>query len=117
MIKSKNPSKQRAYRRKAPIHTRRIMMSSRLSSDLRKKHKKKSVPVRKDDEVIVLRGSFKGSKGKVEEVKRSSYKVFIDSVYREKKDGSKVKIGVDASNLMITSLNLNDVKRLRGESK
>lgn len=114
MIKSKKPGKQRVYRRTAPIHVRRKIMSSRLSPELRKKHKKKALPVRKGDEVIVLRGSFKKTKGKVESVKRNNYKIFIDNVFREKKDGSKVKIGMDSSNLMITSLDLSDPKRLRG---
>jgi len=40
-------------------------MSCHLSKDLRKKHGIRSLPIRKDDEVIVVRGTLKGSKGKV----------------------------------------------------
>ena len=114
MIKSKKPSKQRKYRLKAPMHTRRKMMSAHLSPKLKEKYKKRSIPIRKGDEVIIMRGKFKGSKGKVEDVKRKSYKVYVENVFYEKKDGKKVKIGIDASKLMITSLNLSDQKRLEG---
>jgi large subunit ribosomal protein L24 len=117
MIKSKKPSKQRKYRAKAPTHVRRKIMSSHLSPELRKKHKKRSTPVRKGDEVIIMRGSFKGTKGKVEEVNRKRYKVFVENIFYEKKDGTKTKIGIDTSNLMITSLNLDDPKRFKGDLK
>ena len=40
-------------------------MSATLSKDLRKKHNVRSMPIRKDDEVIVLKGNYKGNKGKV----------------------------------------------------
>jgi ribosomal protein uL24 len=114
---SKKPSKQRKYRIKAPTHVRRKMMKSPLSKDLKKKHKKKSIVVRKGDNVVVMRGSFKGVKGKVNEVKRKIYKVFIDNVVREKKDGTKVRIGLDASKIMITSLDNSDPKRFGGGKK
>ncbi len=41
------------------------LMSAALSKDLRKKHGVRSMPVRKDDEVSIVKGSFKGNKGKV----------------------------------------------------
>jgi large subunit ribosomal protein L26e len=37
----------------APSHIRRKIMSAPLSKELRKKHGVRSIPVRKDDEVIV----------------------------------------------------------------
>jgi large subunit ribosomal protein L24 len=117
MIKSKKPSKQRKYRVIAPTHVRRRMMRSSLSKELKKKHKKRSITVRKGDEVIVMKGSFKGTKGKVDEVKRKTYKIFIDNVQIEKKDGTKVRIGLDASKIMITSLNTSDPKRFGGDKK
>ena len=99
------------FKKKAPMHLRRKLMSSHLSPELKKKYKKKSIPIRKGDEVLIMRGSFKGSKGKVEEVKRKSYKVFVENIVYEKKNGTKVRIPINASNLMITSLNVNDAKR------
>ena len=35
-------------------------MSAPLSKELRKKHSVRSMPVRRDDEVVVTRGHFKG---------------------------------------------------------
>ena len=42
----------------APSHIRHRIMSASLSKDLRKKHGVRSLPVRKDDEVVVVRGSL-----------------------------------------------------------
>ena len=35
-------------------------MSATLSKDLRKKHNVRSLPIRRDDEVVVTRGHYKG---------------------------------------------------------
>lgn len=113
-MKSKKPSKQRLIRKKAPMHARHKMMSCHLSPELKKKYKKRSVPVRKGDEVMIMRGSHKGQKGKVKQVKRKNFEVFIEDIVYEKKDGTKELISFDTSNLMITSLDLSDAKRLRG---
>ena len=41
-------------------------MSAPLSKELRTKHNVRSLPIRKDDEVMVVRGHFKGQQtGKV----------------------------------------------------
>ena len=40
----------------APSHLRYKLMSATLSKDLRKKHNVRSMPIRKDDEVVVLCG-------------------------------------------------------------
>lgn len=40
-------------------------MSAPLSKELRKKHSVRSMPIRKDDEVLIAKGTFKGTKGKV----------------------------------------------------
>merc|ERR1712178_472692 len=49
----------------APSHIRRKIMSASLSKDLRQKHNVRSMPIRKDDEVTVVRGHYKGQGGKV----------------------------------------------------
>jgi len=49
----------------APSHIKYRLMSAHLSKDLRKKYSVRALPVRKDDEVTVVRGPHKGSKGKV----------------------------------------------------
>ena len=42
----------------APSHIRRKLMSAMLSKDLKSKHGVRSMPIRKDDEVIVARGIY-----------------------------------------------------------
>jgi ribosomal protein L24p/L26e, archaeal/eukaryotic len=49
--------KQRKAHFTAPSHIRRKIMSTHLSKDLRKKYNVRAVPIRKDDEVIVVRGT------------------------------------------------------------
>jgi len=87
------------------------MMSVHLSKELRKKYQKRNFPVRKDDEVKIMIGEFNGKKGKVENVNLSRLKITIAGIFRTKKDGSKIGVLFDPSNLQIIELNLNDKKR------
>lgn len=48
----------------------------------------KSMPVRKDDEVLITRGTFKGRDGKVIQVYRKKWVIHIDRVTREKVNGT-----------------------------
>jgi len=94
------------------------MLSSNLSKDLREKYHKRSVPVVVGDKIKVARGSFKGKSGKITDVNTKKGKVFLDCVYVMKKSGAKAFTPVDASNLVITELNLKDSlreKRLSGK--
>merc|ERR1712219_50884 len=45
----------------APSHVRRRLMSAPLSKDLRQKYGVRSMPIRKDDEVQVVRGHYKAN--------------------------------------------------------
>lgn len=71
----------------APSHIRRRMMSAPLSKELRSKYDVKSLPIRKDDEVMVVRGTYKGREGKVVQVYRSRWVIHIERVQREKVNG------------------------------
>lgn len=64
----------------AASNLRHKLMSVTLSKDLRKKHNVRSMPIRKDDEVTVLKGSYKGSKGKVLTVYRKKWCIYIDKL-------------------------------------
>lgn len=82
-----------------------------LDETLRKEHKKRAMPIRNGDKVKVLRGSFRGSVGKVVEINRAKGTLKIDGVERTKADGSKIKAPVHASNTEIIELNLSDKLR------
>jgi large subunit ribosomal protein L24 len=108
---SKQPRKQRKYVAKAPLHLRKKFLSVNLSKDLRKKHNKRNIVLRKGDAVKVMRGKFKGKKGKVNEIHLKTLSVIVEGVSIKKKDGSSVNVKLKPSNLQITELNLEDKKR------
>ena len=109
--KSKNPGKQRKYRAQAPNHIKRKMMSVLLSKELRKQYDKRSLPVRNGDTVLIMRGNSKGRKGKVTDVDMKEMKIKVDGVTIKKANGEKVQLFIEPSNVMITILNMDDIKR------
>jgi large subunit ribosomal protein L24 len=112
-IGSKQPRKQRKYRYNLPLHLRHKLMSANLTKDLRKKYGRRNVPVRKNDVVKVMRGKFKKKTGKVSIVNLKKLKVAIESLQVQKKDGTKVNVYFDPSNIQITELNLDDKERTK----
>jgi large subunit ribosomal protein L26e len=91
----------------APSSVRRTIMSAPLSKELREKYNVRSIPIRKDDEVLVVRGSNKGREGKVTTVYRLKYIVHIERVVKEKSSGQSVPIGIHPSKVVITKLKLD----------
>ncbi|KAM5579846.1 large ribosomal subunit protein uL24z-like [Rosa sericea] len=91
----------------APSSVRRVLMSAPLSSDLRSKYTVRSMPVRKDDEVQVVRGTYKGREGKVVQVYRRKWVIHIERITREKVNGSTVNVGINPSKVVITKLRLD----------
>merc|ERR1712093_742277 len=118
---SANVSSSRRKSRKAhftaPSSVRRKIMSAHLNKDLSSKYHVKSMPIRKDDEVIVVRGSHRGREGKVIQVYRKKYVIHIERVTREKSNGSTVNVGIRPSNVMITKLKLDKDRRAILERK
>ena len=110
-ISSKQPRKQRKYRYNAPTHNRRTMMSVHLHKSLRKEYGKRALPVRKGDEVRIVRGRFSGTTGKISLVDLKALKVYVDSAKVKKVSGQEVEAPLDPSNLIITKLEIEDKKR------
>jgi large subunit ribosomal protein L24 len=108
---SSQPRKQRKYAANAPLHLKRKLLSVNLAKDLRKKHGMKNIVLRKGDTVKVMRGKFKGKKGKVNEVKIKLAKIYVEGIQTKKRDGSTVNVPSRASNLQIVELNIEDRKR------
>jgi large subunit ribosomal protein L26e len=98
-------------------------MSAPLSKELREKYnvrtlrfcarrqingsQVRSIPIRKDDEVLIVRGSAKGREGKITSVYRLKYVVHIERVVKEKSSGQSVPLGIHPSNVVITKLKLD----------
>ncbi|KAL1987446.1 hypothetical protein VTN96DRAFT_3828 [Rasamsonia emersonii] len=91
----------------APSSVRRVIMSAPLSKELREKYNVRSIPIRKDDEVTIVRGSNKGREGKVTSVYRLKYVIHVERVNREKSNGQTVPIGIHPSKVVITKLKLD----------
>jgi large subunit ribosomal protein L24 len=81
---------------------------SNLSEDLKKQYNKRSVSVIKGDTVKIMRGEYKGVEGKVEKINSIKGRLSIEGVQREKIKGGQVKVQIHASNVIISSLKLDD---------
>jgi len=110
---SKQPRKQRKYRFNAPLHLRQKMVSANLDRLLRKQYKKRSMPVRKGDEVTIMRGKFTKRRGTVTKVDLSKCRIFVDKLKIKKISGQEVEFSINPSNVKITKLNLDDKERIK----
>jgi large subunit ribosomal protein L24 len=110
---SKQPRKQRKYRANAPLHLKKKFVNVNLSKELRKKHEKRNLALRKGDVVKIMRGKFKNKNGKILEIKLKTSKIIIEGIQTKKNDGSKVNVKMQPSNLQIIELNLEDRKRIK----
>jgi len=111
MTKSKKPRKQRKALYQAPLHKKQKLVSAHLSKDLIKQWKKRSLPVRKGDEVKIMRGKFKGTTGKVSRVDLKRLKVYMENVKRKKASGEESFVPLHPSNLSIISPVMDDPRR------
>ena len=91
----------------APSSERRVLLSAPLSKELRAQYGIKALPIRRDDEVLVVRGSKKGQEGKISSVYRLKFAVQVDKVTKEKVNGASVPINLHPSKLVITKLHLD----------
>uniref|UniRef100_A0A7S1TM20 Large ribosomal subunit protein uL24c n=1 Tax=Erythrolobus australicus TaxID=1077150 RepID=A0A7S1TM20_9RHOD len=114
---SSSRRKSRRAHFQAPSHMRRIIMSAPLSQELRSKYNVRSLPIRKDDEVLVQRGQYKGREGKVVTCYRKKYVIYLDRVQREKVNGQTVPIGIHPSNVTITKIKLDKDRKAILERK
>ena len=120
-----NPNKTASRRKMRKAHfgatsvERRVKMSCPLAKDLQQRYGVRSMPVRKDDEVKIVRGKFGKDKleGKVTRVYRKKYVINVERATAEKNNGSAVSVGIDASNCVITKLKIDKSRRAILERK
>lgn len=111
-LSSKRPAKQRKYRYNAPLHLKHTFLNAHLSKALRTQYGKRSLPLKKGDEVLIMRGSFAKKQAKVLSVTLSSSVIYLEGMQRSKKDGSKYNVPFNPRALMIVKLNDADKRRL-----
>ena len=91
-------------------------MSCQLSKELREKHKCRSVPVRKNDVVLVKSGSRdnggKGTEGKVMTVYRRRWCIHVEKVQKDGKNGQPRYIPIHPSKCQITKLSIDKSRKI-----
>ena len=103
-------SKRRAQRKLqlgAPSSVKRKLMSSHLSKSLRDQYKIRSLPIKRGDEVKILKGKAKGKTGKVVQVYRKRNVIYVDKVQRDKQNGQTVFLPIKPSYCLIEKLLIN----------
>ena len=64
-MKSAKPSKQRKARYQAPLHGKQKLLGAHLVKNLRDQWNKRTLALRRGDEVKVMRGKYAGQTGKI----------------------------------------------------
>lgn len=103
-------SSRRTQRRnlyQAPSSTRRKILSCRLNKELRNKHKVRSLPIRKNDVVKILKGKAKNKTGKVTTVYRRRWVIYVDKITKDKQNGQPINIPIKPNNCVIETLHLD----------
>ena len=90
-----------------------MKFASHLSEELRERYKRRSVRPTVGDSVKIVRGEFKDIEGKVTKVLSKDGRINVEGVNKEKLAGGNAPVPIDASNVIITSLKLDDKIRKR----
>lgn len=110
--------KQRKVRHTADSAKRAKLMCAPLSKELKQKYGGvKSMPIRKDDRVRVVRGGKKETEGKVVRVYRKNYVIHIERMTKDKANQQTVPIPIDPSNVVITQLKMDKNRKEKLEAK
>jgi large subunit ribosomal protein L24 len=92
---------------------RREMLAAHLSKDLRKQYKRRSMAIRKGDEVKIIRGEHAGKVGQVTDVNLKNFMIFVSGITLKKTVGTEKQVPIRPNKVIITSLNLDDNARQR----
>merc|ERR1712226_1345448 len=101
----------------AHSEAQRKIMSANMGKELQARHGVRSMPIRKDDEVVITRGMYKTREGKVTACFRKKFVVHVERISREKVNGAQVPVGIQPSNLVITKLKLDKDRKAKLEAK
>jgi large subunit ribosomal protein L24 len=108
---TRQPRKQRNQKRDAALHEKQKQVRATLTADLREEYGQRNVRVNAGDTVEVLRGDHAGEEGEVLKVDLRDEVIHVEEVTVEKTDGEEVPRPLDASNVRVTDLDLEDEVR------
>ena len=86
-------------------------LSANLSPELAKAYGIKSIPIRKGDTVVAMRGNFRDVEGKITKIDAKNTSINIEGVVREKNDGTTIFLPIHPSKVRVIRLNLDDKRR------
>lgn len=101
--KSSQPRKQRKIFYSNPLHKKSKKFTVRLDQLLQEEWGIKRLPLRKDDEVRVIKGEMVDVEGKVLKLRKDG-KVELEECTLEKKNGATYYVPIAPSNLILTKL-------------
>jgi large subunit ribosomal protein L24 len=108
---TRQPTKQRNRQERAPLHEKQKQVRAPLSPELREEYGQRNVRVNAGDTVEVQRGDFAGESGEVLEVDLRAAEIHVEDVTLETADGEEVPRPLEASNVQVTDLDLEDDRR------
>ena len=108
---TRQPHKQRNRQERAPLHEKQKQVRAPLSPELRDEYGWRNVRVNAGDTVAVQRGDFAGESAEVVDVDLRAAEIEIEDVTVETADGEEVPRSLDASNVQVTELDLEDERR------
>ena len=108
---TRQPHRQRNRQERAPLHEKQKQVRAHLSEELREEYGQRSVRVNAGDTVEVQRGDYAGEEAEVVNVDLRSTDIHVEDVTQETADGEEVPRPLDASNLVVTDLDLEDDRR------
>ena len=98
---------QRKLQLSAPSSIKRRLISCQLVKSLRDQYKIRCLPIKRGDEVKILKGKSRGKSGKVVQVYRKRNVIYVDKVNREKQNGQSVFLPIRPCHCVIEKLLLN----------
>ena len=107
-MKTRTPGKARKAVKTGKSDVLKRHMAVHLSPELRKKYNTRSLGLRVGDTVKIMKGKYAKKTGKVEKVNLQKQRAYIEGLEVSKADGTKAKVSVNTSNLMINSLDTGD---------
>ena len=108
---TRQPTKQRNRQERASLHEKQDQVRAPLSPELREEYGQRSVRVNAGDTVEVQRGDFAGESGEVVQVDLRATSIHVEDVTLETADGEEVPRPLEASNVQVTDLDLDDESR------
>ena len=108
---TRQPTKQRNRQERAPLHEKQKQVRAPLSPELREEYGQRSVRVNAGDTVEVQRGDFADESGEVIDVDLRAAEIHVEDVTVETADGEEVPRPLEASNVQVTELDLEDDRR------